>query len=175
MRLAFIAGYVVWLIVCAVMIYYSRQPAQPPSFVAERDLVANRLLEAGDLALVPTDAAQYLKHAVKKGQKLQSEDTSPFPILTGKPGKLPVAFVVDWAVVRSGAINAGVQVRICQAGKAVLEPVEVQAVVCPAVNAYCIALADTPADKASALAGAFQSSTLVNLQVMSSQCEVSTP
>lgn len=175
MKLAFISGYVIWLIVCAGMIYYSRQPAQPPSFVAERDPVANRLLEPGDLKSVPTDDAQYMKHAVKKGQKIQSDGTSSFPTLTSKLGKLPVAFSVDWAEARTGAINAGISVRVCQAGKTILEPAEVQAVICPVVNASCIALADIPADKASALTGAFQASPPVNLQEMSSKCEVRTP
>jgi hypothetical protein len=170
MRWAIFAVYGLLLFVGAAMIWW-RQPAQVTSFIADRELAANRLLLAGDLVPVTAEGTRYLRQSVKKGQKLELDDTSPVPLLTAKPGKLAVAFSLEWEVVRSGSINAGALVRICQAGKVVLEPVEVEAVLCAALNAPCIALADIPADKAGAVAGASQPSTPASLRVMTSQCE----
>ena len=119
----------------------------------------------------PGDHPWYLKHTAKKDQKIELGDLSTFPTITEKPGKLPVAFSAGSAIVKSGAINAGISVRVCQGAKVLAESVEVQAVLCPATNGPCVALADVPADKASALTGVSQASTPATLQVMSSQCQ----
>src|SRR5262249_32397583 len=124
MRWAIFVVYALLLFIGAGVIYW-REPTQPTSFVAERKMAANRLLQAGDLAPVSGDHAQYLKHPIEKGKKLEPDDISPAPILTPKPGKLPVAFSLEWQMVQSGAVNAGSLVRVCQAGKVVLEPAEI--------------------------------------------------
>ncbi len=154
-----------------VALIFSRQPGLPLTFTAERELPANWLLQPGDLALRPGDHPWYLKHTAKKDQKIGLGDLSTFPIIAQRQGKLPVAFSVGSAMVKSSAINAGVSVRVCQGTKVLAESVEVQAVLCPATDEPCVALADVPADKASALTGVSQTSTPATLQVVSSQCQ----
>jgi hypothetical protein len=164
----------------ALILIFSRQPApgskderESPavSFTAERELPANRLLQPGDLAALPGGRPRYLKHMAKKDEKIEIGDLSTIPTITVKPGKLPVAFSVESAMVTSGAINAGISVHVCRGPKALVESGEVQAVLCPATDEPCIALTDIPADKASALAEASQASMPATLKVMGSQCQ----
>src|SRR5260370_29626262 len=150
MRWAIFAVYGLLLFVGAAMIWW-RQPAQVTSFIADRELAANRLLLAGDLVPVTAEGTRYLRQSVKKGQKLELYDTSPVLLLTAKPGKLAVAFSLEWEVVRSGSINAGALVRICQAGKVVFEPGEVEAVFVAARKTPALSLAELPAHRAPTL------------------------
>jgi hypothetical protein len=165
----FIAYGVVLLLGNALIVSHER--GRPVSFTVERKLPANWLLQSGDLAVLPGDHPWYLKHEAPKDQKMELGDLSTVPTITEKPGKLSVAFSVGSAMVKSGAINATTAVRVCQGPKALIESAEVQAVLCPASDAPCVAFADIPADKATALAGISQESTPVSLQVMSSQCQ----
>lgn len=77
-------------------------------------------------------------------------------------------FSVAAAIVKSGAINAGILVRVCQGTKALVEPAEVPAVLCPAADEACVALVDIPADKANAIAAASQT---LCLQAMNTPCQ----
>ena len=95
-----------------VALIFSRQPGLPLTFTAERELPANWLLQPGDLALRPGDHPWYLKHTAKKDQKIGLGDLSTFPIIAQRQGKLPVAFSVGSAMVKSSAINAGVSAEL---------------------------------------------------------------
>ena len=165
----FIAYGVVLFIGNALIV--SNERGLPVGFKAKRELPANWLLRSGDLAVLLEDHPWYLKHETKKDQKIEVGDLSTVPTITQRPGKLSVAFSVEPAMVNSGAINAGIAVRVCQGTKALVESAEVQAVLCPATGAPCVVLTDIPADKASAVGGMPQASTPASLQVMSSPCQ----
>lgn len=144
---AFIA-YAVLLLIGSGFI--SMRQSNTVGFRAARDLSAGGLVQAGDLS------PRYLRHKAHQGDPIEPADLAFLPVLSQTAGKLIIAISMPARLVGSGTVNAGKSVRICQGGKAVLDSAVVQTLVCAPPGDECIALIDLPADKAAAVAGAFQ-------------------
>jgi hypothetical protein len=158
-------GYGILLLIGTLLITIVWPRAVPPGrFVATKTLAANRLLQPGDFTVVSgVGEPWYLKHEVEEGKAFGLGDIVTVPTMTSKPGRLPIAFPIAAAQVRSGAINAGSKGHICHGGKELAGQVEIAAVLCSAAES-CVAIANVPADKAAALAAASPAAVLQTAQ-----------
>jgi hypothetical protein len=68
-------------------------------------------------------------------------------------------------------LNAASKVRLCAAGKTVINDAEVRFVTCLGTDEFCVAIIDVPADKAGALLPELKTPNAVTVKAAGESCE----
>jgi hypothetical protein len=176
MRLIFSTIYCVIFSV-VIFIYWAKNG--PSDYVAATGLQKNRLLQSGDLKYSPQNvvdlaAGVYLKQSIERGKAVKASDVSHFPLMQTHPGSVTMLFPLDKTFVKSGSINAGTSVRLCVAGKPILDPARfnITAVLCHSdESGSCTSLVDIPADQLVKLANAISATSLPSPRPNNINCD----
>jgi hypothetical protein len=109
---------------------------EPMRLVATRDLPANHLVQAGDLALA-VDNRQYIRRSLDKGERIDANKIATAPDLGRQPERVSRTLTVSREQVDSGFVDAGAELLLCPPTVSA----EVRATICGDVGP-CIAVVD---------------------------------
>ena len=152
----------VWLILLVALLYtavvvwvadlISRRLEDHPeamrSAIAAADIPVGRKLQPTDVGWV--DLTGYASHTIAKGAAITGADLAATPPLAGAAGTLLTLFDLDGDAAALAGVNAGSDIRLCQAAKEVMNKLKAQAVLCPTAG-HCLVAVLIPADAAAPL------------------------